>query len=127
VFREAFSHVQPASGGTEPQPNQVRQNKDALLGALGKHGVTNERLDAVSDYYRYVRSRNELWPTQPAIAYALVQDGVVTGYELVSGGSGYTSAPSVSVPNTKGSAAQVKLAFGTNLRTNGSIAAITPP
>src|SRR5437667_1129886 len=59
VFREAFSHVRPAPAGREPEPGQVRQNKAALLAALAKHGVTNEKLDTVSNYYRYARSRNE--------------------------------------------------------------------
>jgi hypothetical protein len=34
VFREAFSHVTPASGGREPEPEQVRLNKSALMHAL---------------------------------------------------------------------------------------------
>ena len=33
-------------------------NKAALLGALGKYDITNERLDEGSDYYRYVRSQS---------------------------------------------------------------------
>jgi len=48
VFREAFSHVKPAPAGTEPDPEQVRKNKAALMDALGKYGVTNEKLDTVS-------------------------------------------------------------------------------
>ncbi len=57
VFREAFSHVHPAPAGTRPDPEQVRANKDALLSALSKYDVTNDRLDTVSNYYRYVRRR----------------------------------------------------------------------
>ena len=77
VFREAFSHVRPAPAGTAPDPRQVRDNKAALLDALGPYGITNERLDTVSDYYRYVRRRGKLWPTKPASAYALVRDGKI--------------------------------------------------
>ncbi len=127
VFREAFRHVRPASAGTEPDPRQVRDNKAALLSALGKYGVTNEKLDAASNYYRYVRSRGELWTTKPAVANALVQNGVVTGYQLISGGSGYTSLPTVTVPNVMGGPAEVKLGFGKRLETNGSVSALTIP
>src|SRR6476620_10797851 len=62
VFREAFSHVHPAPPGRGPTPEEARRNKDALLGALSKYGVTNERLDEVSNYYRYRRDHGELWP-----------------------------------------------------------------
>ena len=86
VFRDAFSQVRPARGGREPEPAQVRQNKEVLMKALGKHGITNDRLDTVSNYYRYQRSRNELWPTEPAVANALVKEGGGIGYEIVSGG-----------------------------------------
>ena len=60
VFREAFSHVRPAGAGERPEEGQVRENKTALMKALGKYGVTNDKLDAASNYYRYVRSRGEL-------------------------------------------------------------------
>jgi hypothetical protein len=124
VFRETFSHVRPARAGTEPEPEQVRENKAALLAGLGKYGVTNDELDAVSNYYRYVRSRGELWPVQPATANALVRNGVVTGYEIISGGSGYTSPPTVTVANVTGAPAAVELSFGKDLKRNGAIAAI---
>src|SRR5205823_915861 len=77
VFRAAFRNVRPAPAGQEPEPGQVRQNKEALLRALGPYGVTNERLDTVSNYYRYNRSRGEMWPTAPATADATVRNGVV--------------------------------------------------
>lgn len=125
VFREAFSHVRPAPAGTEPDPEQVRKNKSALMAALGRHGITNERLDTVSNYYRYVRGRGELWPTKPAAAFALVKDGVVTGYEITNGGSGYSSPPTVSVPGVKGSAAEVHVSFDKLFEKNGAVSAIT--
>ncbi len=62
VFREAFSGVRPARGGETPKPEQVRKNKAALLRVLAKYGVTNERLDEVSDYYRYNPRRGERGP-----------------------------------------------------------------
>src|SRR5438128_6546776 len=34
VFRKAFSGVTPAAGGREPEPEQVRKNKEALLRVL---------------------------------------------------------------------------------------------
>jgi hypothetical protein len=41
VFRTAFSNVKPASGGREPEPAQVRLNKETLLKTLGPYGITN--------------------------------------------------------------------------------------
>jgi hypothetical protein len=124
VFREAFSHVRPAPAGTRPSPDQVRKNKDALLNALGPHGVTNDRLDEVSNYYRYVRSRGEMWPTKPAAAYAEVERGKIARFVVTKGGSGYSSPPSVSVPGFDVTT-KVELSFGKKLETNGSVAAIT--
>ena len=124
VFREAFSHVRPASGGREPEPQQVRANKSALMSALGKHGITNERLDEVSNFYRYPPGPGGVWRNKPAVANALVKDGAVIGYEVVSGGSGYSSPPTVTVSNIKAAAATVELAYGKDLASNGSVSKI---
>jgi hypothetical protein len=124
VFREAFSHVRPAPAGTRPDPEQVRRNKEALMDALEKYGVTNDRLDEVSNYYRYVRRRGELWKTRPAAAYALVKDGKVTSVMITNGGSGYSSPPTVTVHDVPGFEAEVKLAFSKQLNKNGSVASI---
>ncbi len=125
VFREAFSHVHPAGPGSGgPTHEEAQANKRALMSALGKFGITNERLDEVSNFYRYPPGRGGLWKVTPAVANALVKDGVVTGYEIVSGGAGYSSAPTVSVPNTKCSAPKVEIVFGKDLKTNGAVSAI---
>jgi hypothetical protein len=125
VFREAFSHVQPAPAGSQPQPGQVRQNKTALMNALGKYGITNERLDQVSNYYRYRSESGKLWPTQEASAVALVRAGKVTAFEVTNGGSGYSSAPSVSIPAAGAPAVKVQLSFGKDFDKNGSVKALT--
>ena len=126
VFREAFSHVHPAGPGSGgPTDAEARQNKAALLNALGKYGVTDERLNEVSDYYRYPPGRGGLWKNKAATANALVKDGAVVGYEITSGGSGYTSPPTVTVPNLPAAAAKVELAFGKDLDRNGTVVAIT--
>src|SRR5271154_2999877 len=124
VFREAFSHVRPAPAGTRPSPDQVRRNKEALMDALGPHGVTNDRLDEVSNYYRYVRSRGEMWRTKPAAAYAEVKDGKIVRFVVTKGGAGYSSPPTVSVPGFD-VPAKVELSFGKKLETNGAVKAIT--
>jgi hypothetical protein len=126
VFREAFSHVRPAPAGTAPDPRQVRDNKAALMDALGPYGITNERLDTVSDYYRYVRRRGKLWPTKPATAYALVQDGKIVSFVVTNGGSGYTSPPTVTVRDFEGAgaSAKVELSFSKQFVNNGSVASI---
>lgn len=126
VFRDAFSRVHPAgpdSGG--PTREEAQANKAALMSVLGKYGITNDRLDTVSNRYRYVRSHGEMWPTQPAVANALVQNGVVSGFEIVSGGYGYSSTPTVTVPNVKSAPTKVELAFGANFDVNGSVSKIT--
>lgn len=125
VFQKAFSHVTPASGGREPEPEQVRKNKQALLSRLGPLGVTNERLDQVSNYYRYRADRGELWRTTPATAYATVRDGVVTGITITDAGSGYSSPPHVSIEGKPEVKAAATLAFGKDLTTNGSVKEIT--
>jgi hypothetical protein len=124
VFRDAFSHVRPAPAGTRPDPDQVRRNKEALMDALGPHGVTNDRLDEVSNYYRYVRSRGEMWRTKPAAAYAEVKDGKIVRFVVTKGGAGYSSPPTVSVPGFD-VPAKVELSFGKKLETNGAVKAIT--
>lgn len=127
VFREAFSHVHPAPAGTEPAPEQVRQNKEALLSALGRYGISNERLDTVSNYYRYNRARGEMWPIKAAAAEALVKNGAVVDFIVTKGGSGYSSPPSVSVPGVKGVSATVVLSFGKSFDDNGAVKAISVP
>ncbi|RBP42641.1 hypothetical protein DES53_106350 [Roseimicrobium gellanilyticum] len=124
VFREAFSHVRPAAGGREPEPQQVRANKSALMSALGKHGVTNDRLDEVSNFYRYPPGRGGLWRNKPATAHALVKEGTVIGFEVVDGGSGYSSPPSITVPGVKTSEVKVTLSYGKDLQKNGSVSTI---
>lgn len=123
-FREAFSHVHPAPPGKEPEPEQVRENKAALMSALGKYGVTNERLDQVSNYYRYRRERGQMWPTSPAKAYANVRDGKVVSIVVTTGGSGYSSPPSVHVPGARLTAATAELQFSANFEQNGMIKGI---
>ncbi len=126
VFREAFSHVHPAGPGSGgPTDAEARQNKAALMGALGKYGITDERLNAVSNFYRYPPGRGNLWKNKPATANALVKNGVVIGYEITDGGAGYSTPPSVSVPDVKGATAKVEIAFGKEMEKNGAVSAIT--
>src|SRR5271170_7066058 len=75
VFRKAFSNVKPAPAGQQPEPAQVVKNKQALMSSLGPYGVTDDRLNEVSNYYRYSRSKGEMWRTTPAEAYATVNNG----------------------------------------------------
>lgn len=123
LFREAFSHVTPASGGQEPNPVQVRLNKSALMDVLGPYGVTNEYLDEVSNYYRYNDNAGETWPQVPASAEAIIVDGVVTGIEILNPGSGYTSVPVVTILNSDVTAIAT-ISFTTDFSNNGSITAI---
>jgi hypothetical protein len=124
VFRDAFSRVHPANPEKGPAPAEAQANKAALLATLAKYGVTNERLDQVSDYYRYDARRHEIWPTQPAVAYAMVQNGKIVGYEIVNGGAGYSSNPNITVPGFPDHAL-AELAYGKSVEKNGSIRSIS--
>ncbi|MET0263493.1 MAG: hypothetical protein ABW223_11380 [Rariglobus sp.] len=127
VFREAFSAVRPAgpeSGG--PTHHEAQKNKAALMTVLKKHGITNERLDAVSNYYRYLPGSSALWKNKPATANALVKNGQVIAYEITQAGAGYTTPPTVTIPGINASPAKVVLSFGKDLETNGSISSVTP-
>jgi hypothetical protein len=125
VFRKAFSGVTPAAGGEEPQPEQVRRNKQALLKVLGPYGITNDQLDTVSNYYRYSGSRGQMWRNTPATATATVRDGTVVAITITNPGSGYSSVPTISVPGAREFHAETTLAFETDFKKNGSIARIT--
>jgi len=121
VFRKAFSAVKPAPAGQEPDPEQVRRNKQALMSSLSPYGVTNELLDKVTTYYRYNRSQGEMWRNTPAAAYATIRDGVVTGFTITNPGSGYSSPPKVSIAGMNDLQATATLSFGADLTKNGSI------
>ena len=122
VFREAFTHVHPAGPGSGgPTPAEARQNKDALLSRLAKYGVTNDRLDEVSNYYRYPPGRGSTWKHRAATAVAIVRDGKVVGLDVTDGGAGYTTPPAVTVEGQPGVTVTATLSFGTDLATNGSI------
>ena len=123
LFREAFRGVTPARGGP-PSRAQAQRNKRALLKVLGPHGVTNERLDEVSDYYRYRPELGELWRCRPAKAQAIVKDGRVTRIEVTEAGAGYSSLPKATIQGFEATPLEVKLHFDKDLETNGSIKGI---
>lgn len=125
VFREAFSHVRPAHRDGGPTGDEARANKAALMNALGKFGITNDRLDEVSNYYRYRRDKGQMWTHRDASANALVKSGAVVGYEIVDGGAGYSSPPTITVPSVAGASAKAEVAYGKDLKTNGAITAIS--
>jgi hypothetical protein len=124
TFRSAFSGVTPAEPGSQPQDEQVRKNKAALLKVLQPLGIDNDRLDTVSNYYRYNHSKGEMWKNRPAVATAVIIDGVVTGIKVTDAGAGYSSPPTVSVVGYDPVQAKVTLSLGTDLQTNGSIKSI---
>jgi len=92
---------------------------------LGKYGITDDRLNAVSNFYRYPPGRGNLWKNRPAAANALVKNGAVIGFEITDGGAGYTTPPTVTVPNAKGATAKAEVSFGKDMETNGAVTAIT--
>jgi len=121
VFRDAFKGVHPAQTGGGPTDAEARANKQVLMAELSPYGVTDDRLNAVSNYYRYRRSAGEMWRNTPAKAYATVHNGVVTSVTITDAGSGYSSPPVISVPGVSNANLVPTLSFGTDFATNGSI------
>ena len=120
VFRQAFSNVKPARGG-DPTPAQARANKEVLMAALGKYGITNDRLDNVSNYYRYQPERGGLWKHTPATAKAIIKEGTVTGLQITNAGSGYMTPPTVTIAGHEDVKVKVALEFSQDFWKNGSI------
>ncbi len=123
VFREAFRGVTPARDG-KPSPEQARSNKEALMKVLKPLGVTNDRLDEVSNYYRYQPQKGELWKTTPAEGYAVVDDGKIKQIVVTDPGSGYSTPPDAKVNGMESVALKVKLHFDKDLKKNGSVEAV---
>jgi hypothetical protein len=125
VFRQAFSKVHPAPLDRGPTPDEARQNKKALMDVLAPYGVTNERLDEVSNHYRYRRSMGEMWPTSDATAVAYVSNGVVTGFKITNPGSGYSSPPTVSLKDMPDVHLVAALSFDSEFDKNGAVSAVS--
>jgi hypothetical protein len=62
-----------------------------------------------------------VWRSTPASAYVTIRKGVVMGFTITDGGSGYSSAPNVSVPGMPELKVIPTLSFGTDFARNGSI------
>ena len=123
VFREAFSGVTPAKNGA-PSKEQAQANKQALLKVLAPYGVTNEKLDEVSNYYRYKASLGETWPQTQATASAKVVDGKIV-ITITQAGAGYTSVPKVVIRQGNITYQGIAtVAYTTDFKSNGSISAI---
>jgi hypothetical protein len=127
VFREAFSGVTPAGAGSGgPSAEQAQKNKAALLKVLAPYGITNERLDEVSNYYRYNGSKGEIWTRTQATATATIVNGVVKGVTITNPGAGYSSNPTITITGPNGKVtATATLSYTKDFKTNGSISAIT--
>jgi hypothetical protein len=122
-FRAAFSGVTPAKG-RGPSGAEARKNKAALMKVLGPLGVSNDRLDEVSNYYRFRRQEGELWKTTPAKGYAVVDGGKIEKVVVTESGSGYSAPPKVTVQGMEGVALKATLHLDRELRKNGSIASV---
>jgi hypothetical protein len=125
VFRQAFSGVHPAGAGSGgPTEAEAQANKAALLAVLAPYGVTNDRLDEVSNRYRYMASSGETWTHRDAKATATVRNGKVVSVTLVDAGAGYSSTPTVTVPGAPTAKVTATVAYGTDLDTNGRIGSL---
>jgi hypothetical protein len=123
VFREAFSGVTPAKG-RGPTGDEARKNKGALLKVLAPYGVTNERMDEVANYYRFRPQDHELWPTTPAKAEAIVENGKIKKVVVLEPGSGYCSQPMVKIEGFDDAKFNVELSLGKELKKNGGVKSV---
>jgi hypothetical protein len=119
-FRKAFSGVTPAKG-RGPSGDEARKNKSALMKVLKPLGVTNDRLDEVSNYYRFRPQNGELWKTSAAKGYAVVEDGKVKKVVITEAGSGYCSTPKVAIRGMDEVSLKITLHFDRELKKNGSV------
>ena len=124
VFRKAFSGVRPANGAS-PSPMRALANKKVLMDALGPHGVTNERLDEVTNYYRYRPENGELWTHVPASATAIIENGELTELKITNPGAGYSTAPRVTIEGRPDLNIKATISFGADLKTNGRVSSLT--
>ena len=124
VFRDAFSGVSPAKNGS-PSSSRAQANKQILMNKLSPHGVTNERLDEVSNFYRYRPQSEELWKHKPAVATATIKDGKVTGFNITDRGYGYSTPPKVQISGHDGVKVKAELEFTMDLKTNGRVKTLT--
>jgi len=124
IFSDAFSGVTP-----EPQGHlneEIAQaNKAILLAALAPYGITNERLDEVTNYYRYPPGSTIIWEHTPAEIVAIVENRKVIRFEIINGGAGYTSIPTLEVPGLGTMAAEITVSYSENFSTNGAITSVT--
>ncbi len=120
IFRQAFSGVTPARGG-HPSPAEARANKQALMSVLAPHGIANDRLDEVSDFYRYQPQDGGLWRHEEAAAAAIVEGGMVKGFRITNPGYGYTTAPAVTVPGYPDLPVKATVEFGPDVKQNGRL------
>lgn len=124
VFRQAFSGVTPAHG-RGPSEAEAQANKKVLLDVLGKYGITNERLDEVSNYYRYQPQSGEIWQHTPATAVATVSGGKVVSVKITNPGAGYMTPPTVVVAGHPDVKLKASIEFTQDFKTNGRLASLT--
>ncbi len=123
VFREAFAGVTPARG-RGPTGEEARANKAALMRVLAPHGVTHDRLDEVSDYYRYRPQGGGLWRHRAAAARAVVEGGRLMAVVVTDPGAGYSTPPAVAVKGFEAAGLVATLRFDTDLAKNGSVGSV---
>ena len=124
VFREAFSGVTPAKKDGGPSSEEARKNKDALMKVLKPLGVTNDRLDEVSNFYRYRPQKDELWKVAPAKAHAVVEDGKIKRIVVEEGGYGYSTPPKASVEGFDKVEWKAAIQFDKDLKKNVAVKAV---
>ncbi|NQZ84340.1 MAG: hypothetical protein HRU03_01360 [Nanoarchaeales archaeon] len=123
-FQYAFSFVTPAGAGRSPTKEEEEKNKIALMNVLEPLGISNDKLDEVSNYYRYRTEVNKKWRHVEAELYAVIIDGVVVSVEITNKGAGYTSKPSLSIEGFEDVELVPVISFSTHLESNGELSEV---
>jgi hypothetical protein len=82
-------------------------------------GVTNDRLDEVSNSYRYQPQKGELWKMAPAKGFTIIQGGQVKKVVVSEAGSGYSSPPKVTIKGMED--VTLKATLHKEFKKNGSV------
>lgn len=123
VFRDAFSNVQPSRSGP-PSASRAHANKQVLMDALGPHGVTNDHLDEVSNYYRYRPENGESWPHRAAKAVVEIRQGKPVAIRVVEPGHGYLTPPHVTIAGFEDVQIEVEMGYSSDFESNGRVVAL---
>jgi len=122
--RNAFDYPVPENAGNLNDEEAAAANRAALLAQLEEYGVTGDEFDIATNYYQYFIVGG-VWSYAHAQLKAIIEDNELVGFEIVYGGRGYTSEPSITVEGYGRIEVDITISYTDDFETNGAITAIT--